>query len=416
MRKLSLLLGLLLILAVPAQAVALSQEQKNLYDSGIYYFDESSGGSSCSVVLSGSQNAEKIFNFFISKGLTAIQAAGIIGNMTAESGLEPQRLQGTPPGTITPAETFSGDGGWGIVQWTPGSKFINTNNPISNANDLGVQLEFLWNQLNGTGPLSEKQAGDDIKSTSTIEDAVRAFQGDTQIGGHYVGFERPKDESASLDFRISAARGILAQYGSEAPGSVQTSDSCGSGAVTNVSPDPGFKINKLSDPLSTPGGQIVPKGITLHWWGDITHGQDINTLVSALRGNTSCGSGGCSVQIGITADGQVYQMTNSLTDLTYHATGANNTTIGIEIGGTDSDFGAAGIKKYPAKFNAVVNTVKFLVKKYNIPLDGQVACGDVSGIHPHKAYNQCPLNGQPQNKTDIDDTYFNAVMQQVRAG
>lgn len=411
-------LAVLLLLLAPARSLALSPEQQNIYNSGIYYFDLSANSSSCSVNLSGSENAEKIFNFFRAKDLTAEQAAGILGNMSHESGLEPQRQEAIFDRKI-PAESYpdpAGKSGWGIVQWTPGSKFININNPISSANDLGVQLEFLWNQLEGKGPLPEKQAGDDVKSATTIEDAVRAFQGDDKIGGRYHGFERPADEEATLSDRISSARSYLAQYGSNIPGEVQTSDTCGAGAVSDITPAPGFKINKIAQPLATTGEQITPKGITLHWWGDSTHGQDINTLVSALRGNPSCGDGGCSVQLGITADGQVYQMTNSLTDLTSHAAGGNHTTIGIEIGGTDSDFGAAGIKKYPAKFNAVVNTIKYLVKKYNIPLDGPVICGDVSGIHPHKAYNKCPLNGAPQNKTDIDDVYFNAVMQKVRGG
>jgi hypothetical protein len=183
--------------------------------------------------------------------------------------------------------------------------------------------------------------------------------------------------------------------------------------------DANFQMYQLNPPLSTPGGSITPKGITLHWWGGTSGGRGINALEDALRGNTTCGDGGCSVQVGITADGKVYQMTNSLTDLTYHAAGANNTTIGIEIEGvgkttgSDADFGLAGIKNYPAKFNAVVNTVKFLVKKYNIPLNGHVVCGDVIGVHPHKAYNACPLDGKPQDKTDIDDAYFNAVMKAV---
>ncbi len=186
-------------------------------------------------------------------------------------------------------------------------------------------------------------------------------------------------------------------------------DSSPSPVATPV--DTNFSIVKLSPPLSTPGGQITPKGITLHWWGSDSGGQGIQFLVNALRGNTSCGAGGCSVQIGITDDGKVYQMTNSLTDLTSHAIGGNQTTIGIEIEGGPADFGSAGVTKYPDKFNAVVATVKYLVSKYNIPLDGAVVCGDVSGIHPHKAYNDCP---GALHKDDIDDAYFNAVMQKVR--
>lgn len=172
-----------------------------------------------------------------------------------------------------------------------------------------------------------------------------------------------------------------------------------------------IRMTKLSEPIETPGGQITPKGVTLHWWGGRSNGQGISELVSGLRNNTTCGSSGCSVQIGILEDGSVYQMTNSLTDFAYHAIGANETTIGIEIEGVPADFGRAGITKYPQKFAAVVATVKYLVKTFNMPLIGQVICGNVSGVHSHKDYNGCP---GAYAKQDIDDYYFNAVIKAVK--
>lgn len=171
--------------------------------------------------LEGSENAEKAFNFFIAKGLKPFQAAGILGNMQHESGVQPQRLQGTASGVITPAETLGNRNiGWGIVQWTPASKFISTQSPISKANDIGAQLEFLWAQLEGTGPAAEKKAGDDLKATTTLEQAVLAFQGGPQqtIGGQlvgpYMGYERPANKTASIPQRYSDAKGFLAKYGS----------------------------------------------------------------------------------------------------------------------------------------------------------------------------------------------------------
>lgn len=180
-------------------------------------------------------------------------------------------------------------------------------------------------------------------------------------------------------------------------------------STTSTSDSP---LQKLPNPLSTPGGKIDPKGITLHWWGSGSNGQGINALVSALRGNPTCGSSGCSVQIGITADGKAYQMTENLTDLTYHAIGANDTTFGIEIEGGPDEFGKKGIEKYPKKFDAVVATVKYLVQKYDIPTENiTVECDNVRGIHPHKAYNHCP---GAIYKDDIDDYYFKEVMKRVR--
>ena len=38
--------------------------------------------------LTGSNNQQKAFNFFVQNGYTKEQAAGIVGNMIAESGVE----------------------------------------------------------------------------------------------------------------------------------------------------------------------------------------------------------------------------------------------------------------------------------------------------------------------------------------
>lgn len=184
----------------------------------------------------------------------------------------------------------------------------------------------------------------------------------------------------------------------------------GAPSATGVSGDE-FKIEKIDNPLNTPGDSIEPKGITLHWWAGRSNGQGINALVDALRSNPTCGDGGCSTQIGITADGKVYQLTNKLTDLTYHAAGANSTTFGIEIEGLPQDFGREGIEKYPEKFEAVVATVKYLMEKYDIELDesNRAKCNDAFGIHSHKYYQPCN-----PGKTDIDDYYFKEVIKRVK--
>ncbi len=168
-------------------------------------------------------------------------------------------------------------------------------------------------------------------------------------------------------------------------------------------------ITKYSPALPSTGTSIQPKGITLHWWGSSGDDNNIEVLANTLRQR------GLGVQFGITSDGTTYQMTQNETDQASHASGANSTTFGIEIEGGPDDFGANGPTDNPAKFNAVVNLVKYLSAKYNIPTEfispGSITCGDVVGIHPHKAYNKCG-----GSKIDIDDAYFNAVMDRVRGG
>lgn len=395
-----LLLGVLAFLAIipsfiPAPLYALSQDQLRALNSGVYYFNTEDTNFSCAADLAGSGNEEKVWNYFRQK-LAAPQTAALMGNFSVESGFNPQSYY---PGATTdnpdPSRAF------GLVQWLGGRQSnlkdyaVKRGLPIT---DLGVQLDFAWSELTGS---YKNTVLDPINNSNDLAAMVHI------VNQFYEG------SGADDKPRIDAATGLMTNYGSSDNNLGPSSAVCDSSGGS-VQLDPNFSMIKLSPPLATPGGQITPKGITLHWWGSSSAGQGISFLASALRGNDSCGASGCSVQIGITADGKIYQMTKNLTDLTYHATGGNETTFGIEIEGGPADFGQAGVTKYPAKFNAVVATVKYLVAKYNLPLTGQVNCNDVVGIHPHKDYNKCLLNGHPQTKTDIDDAYFNAVMQKVR--
>lgn len=193
------------------------------------------------------QNGKAIFDYLTQPGrLTPVQAAAVIGNMVVESGLLPQRKQSTPPSKITTAEDFlaSGSGaGWGLVQWTPGAKFINSIDPqtrtaahtVAEANNLGVQIAFVWSQLEGKTSIPEKRAGDDLKEQVDLREAVLAFQGNKSVGGKYVGYERPADQSGSVNTRLSYAIDALKKYGSTPtmPSGDASSSSCGDGGSSS---------------------------------------------------------------------------------------------------------------------------------------------------------------------------------------
>lgn len=151
-------------------------------------------GSSPSSILSGGDNEEKAFRFFTGKGLSSQQSAGIVGNMKAESGVQPMRLQNTASEVKTSSKDIKLDGlGWGLVQWTPPSKMVNPSiaagKTYSDIDSLAFQLEFLWGQLTGTGvgnSAGEKAAGDHLKQQTTIDGSARSFM---------LKFERPRDQS-----------------------------------------------------------------------------------------------------------------------------------------------------------------------------------------------------------------------------
>ena len=83
---------------------------------GSYYGSEFDSSGS----LTSSQqkiNATYIYTYFKNKGWTTNAIAGMLGNMQAESALNPGRWQSEDVGNLL--------GGYGLCQWTPASNFIN---------------------------------------------------------------------------------------------------------------------------------------------------------------------------------------------------------------------------------------------------------------------------------------------------
>jgi LysM repeat protein len=106
-------------------------------------------------------NAQQTIAFFMSKGLTRAQAAGIAGNILYESGFNPSAV---------------GDGGtsFGVAQWHNGRgsamKQWTVAHGYSSTSFKG-QLEYLWYELNH----SESNALSKLRATSTPYDAGMAF-------------------------------------------------------------------------------------------------------------------------------------------------------------------------------------------------------------------------------------------------
>ncbi|MGW7681119.1 phage tail tip lysozyme [Kribbella sp. NPDC054772] len=193
---------------------------------------DSGDGCSCGGDLSGSNNQQKAFNFFVQNGYTKEQAAGIVGNMISESSVEPGRKEGTNPGTVTkPSDVLGFSGGWGIVQWTPASKMINPARDSGAGDDqiatLAFQLDFLHKQLLGK-VLSEKAAGDAVKAATTVDEAAIAFGGQFE---RFLGYENPNNPRYAE--RKANAEHVLKTFGGSAPaggGSDAGAGGCGAGS------------------------------------------------------------------------------------------------------------------------------------------------------------------------------------------
>lgn len=181
--------------------------------------------------LTGSNNTEKAFNYFVSVGFKPEQAAGILGNMRVESTVEPVIEQGKTPTNSRSVEEFiaSGDSrrtdsnapGYGLVQWTGYGQLDKMAEWVSgqgqNPNSLEGQLAYINFQLGD----EKKSIGDAIKASSTVEEATIIWN---------VQYENSGDSrhpgSAGWNLRIQYANDIFAQYGSNPGASGSGSVAC----------------------------------------------------------------------------------------------------------------------------------------------------------------------------------------------
>ena len=123
-----------------------------------------------------SSNTHTAFNFFVAKGLTKRQSAGIVGNLMQESGVDPRAIQ------------FGGGPGRGIAQWSVGGRWDTSHddNVVWYANQhgksrwgLALQLGFIWYELHGVGGYGLHA----LRETTTIRDATLVFMRDYEICG-----------------------------------------------------------------------------------------------------------------------------------------------------------------------------------------------------------------------------------------
>ena len=149
------------------------------------------------------ENHERaIWDFLIGKGLNKYAAAGLMGNLYAESGLNPQNLQnsyekklGMSDAQYTQAvdsgayANFATDSaGYGLAQWTYHTRkqsllhySRSTNQSIGS---LMMQLGFLWQELQGYTAVMNA-----LKNAKTVSDASDAV---------LTGYEKPADQSAQM--------------------------------------------------------------------------------------------------------------------------------------------------------------------------------------------------------------------------
>lgn len=145
-------------------------------------------------------NQKVAYDFFINKGLQPHQAAGIVGNLMLESG--DMSLNKTD--NIGDRDKGPNGSSYGIAQWRLDRRTALKNfaakrgKPMS---DLITQLEFLWDEMNGSQKKFKVLEG--LMNSSTVEEATASFMNT---------FERPNSNPKinGIDKRIKYAKSLLA--------------------------------------------------------------------------------------------------------------------------------------------------------------------------------------------------------------
>lgn len=199
--------------AQTADESGMTDAQRYIYDQGIRYYSvvscppegdsASTTGTSGALSADAEANLRAILEYFTGKGLSLASAAGIAGNIQAESSFDPAKIQG---GAIAPADYQPVNGvGFGLAQWT----FTSRQQPLvdyansrgESVTSLAVQLDYMWTELT-SGYSSVLMALNDNKS-DPVQAAVI----------FHDGYERSADSPATvISKRGGNATTIYNQY------------------------------------------------------------------------------------------------------------------------------------------------------------------------------------------------------------
>ena len=141
-------------------------------------------------------NATYIYNYLTSKGWTKESISAMLGNMQAESSINPGRWQ---------SDNVGGGPAYGLVQWDPFTKYTDwcSSNGYSDPSEMDSGLARILYELEnkiqwyGTGKFSGMSFEDFSKSTENVSTLAVAF---------LLCYERPADQSVG----VQTFRGQLA--------------------------------------------------------------------------------------------------------------------------------------------------------------------------------------------------------------
>ena len=167
----------------------------------------------------GKTTRQVVMNYFmICQGDSVAQAAGVVGNLTQESSLQPEEIQN---GGFSKNPADAGSGGYGIAQWTPGSKATNESKkygikgPIYT---LQTQLTLVSAEMKGQSPTGQRNMAQGLKQVKDPNTAAEKFEQNfeegpiaAQGGGQLANRQKYAREAAREFNSPALLKGLYAQ-------------------------------------------------------------------------------------------------------------------------------------------------------------------------------------------------------------
>lgn len=208
-----------------------------------------SPGSPPAALMTAEDRYRFTWGYLIGKGLSENAAAGLMGNLEAESGINPHNMQNNaslPDGPEFPTEinaaglkvphsAIKGAKGYGIAQWTSAGRQQALIDYAAETNrstgDLALQLDFLWKELSSSyaGVLAKLMQPD-----VTVDDAAREVVRRYEVPKSIVEEKTdPEGAQRTINARAAQSRAILARF-TGTSGSGPSGISCGSALGTAI--------------------------------------------------------------------------------------------------------------------------------------------------------------------------------------